>query len=73
MPYALVFIMPILIFLPISFAIVYHLQKYGLEGDKSKEMSKAFIFISAVLIILALFAFLRIDWARFGEFTFFNY
>lgn len=69
MPYFLILLIPLLIFLPIGAAIVYHLRKYGLEGDSSKKLANIFIIVSLAIIILAIVAYLRIDWAKFDTFT----
>lgn len=69
MPYFLILLIPLLIFLPISAAIVYHLRKYGLEGDSSKKLANIFIIVSLAIIIMAIIAYLRIDWAKFDNYT----
>ncbi len=69
MPYYLILLIPLLIFTPIAAVIVYHLKKYGLEGDYSKKLATIFILVSLALIILAVAAYLRIDWAKFNDFT----
>lgn len=69
MPYFLILLIPLLIFLPIGTAIVYHLRKYGLAGDSSKKLANIFIIVSLAIIILAVIAYLRIDWAKFDNYT----
>lgn len=69
MPYFLILLVPLLLFLPTAAAIVYHLKKYGLEGDKSNIMTTVFVLVSLALIILAIAAYLKVDWAQFDKYT----
>ncbi len=63
--YFLLLIIPLLIYIILATALTFHLKKYGLSGDATKRMSKVFIAVSIILIILTIFMFFSIDWEEF--------
>lgn len=52
----------ILIYLAVSAALVFHLKKYSIKGDKTKKMTWIFIGISIIFILGLLFILMGTPW-----------
>lgn len=61
----LLLIIPLLIYIILAVALIFHLKKYGLSGDATKKMSEVFMAVSIILIISAIFMFFSVDWEEF--------
>ena len=55
-------VIPLGVFFLLGLLIFYHLNRYGLEGDKSKKVALFFSFILILISILIIIVFLLIDW-----------
>lgn len=62
MLYVLLLIFPLLIYAFFSAAILFHLKKYGIGANPTKNLSAIFIIISLILIAFTSAAFFNIPW-----------
>ena len=58
-------IIPLIIYIILATALIFHLKKYSLVGDITKKMTKIFLSVSIILIAAIIFAFFSIDWENF--------
>ncbi len=58
---AFIFI-PLGLFFLFGWLIFYHLERYGIEGDSTKNTAYFFSIILILISILIIFTFLTIDW-----------
>jgi len=68
---ALVFmIIPIGVFFVLSWFILYHLNKYGIEGDSTKRTASLFCFGIVLISIFIIFNFFLVNWSEIGVMDF---
>lgn len=65
---ALVIILVILIiYIGIAAAILWHLFRYGIEGDHSKLLATIFLIVSIILIGAMFAAYANVDWTQLEQ------
>lgn len=62
MLYLLILIIPLLIYATLSTLIIFHLKKYGIEGDFTRQLYMLFAIVSVFLIIMTTWAFFSVPW-----------
>jgi hypothetical protein len=62
MLYILLLIIPILIYAILSFTILFHLKKYGIAGDVTRQINILFFIISFFLISMTVWTYFGVPW-----------
>lgn len=62
MLHILFLIIPILIYIALSTAILFHLKRYAIAGDLTQKIVKLFIAVSIILTIFTAWEFFNIPW-----------
>ena len=62
MLYILLLIVPILIYVVLSVTILFHLKKYGIAGDVTRQINILFFIISFVLISVTVWTYFSVPW-----------
>lgn len=62
MLYVFILIIPLLVYAVFSALILFHLKKYGIIGDFTKQIIILFFIVSIVLIFFTIISFSSIEW-----------
>ncbi len=62
MLYVLLLIIPLLFYAALSVTILFHLKKYGIAGDFSRQIIILFFIVSVILILFTAWGFFSIPW-----------
>lgn len=57
----------LLIFAAAIATVVYHLKKYSVPGDKTREVLQIFIAGTVIFVLVTLLLFLSVPWDQFGQ------
>lgn len=60
--YILLFILPLLFYAVLSATIIFHLKKYGIPGDFSKQILTLFFIVTIALVSLTAWGFFSVPW-----------
>ncbi|MFH1049031.1 MAG: hypothetical protein V1732_05210 [Patescibacteria group bacterium] len=62
MLYVIILILPLLIYAVLSAIILFHLKKYGIAGDFTRQIIILFFMVSVILIFFTALSFFNIPW-----------
>lgn len=62
MLFILIFIIPLLIYAGLSATILFHLKKYGIPGDFTRQITILFFIVSIVSIFYTVWSFFNVPW-----------
>lgn len=62
--FSIITTLAILFYLAVSAALVFHLKKYGVKGDKTRKMTWIFVGISIIFVLGLLFIFMGTPWEQ---------
>lgn len=60
--YIILLILPLLFYAALSATILFHLKKYGIAGDFTRQIIILFFIVSIVLIFYTVWSFFSISW-----------
>ena len=60
--YIFLLIIPLIFYAALAATILFHLKKYGIPGDFSRQIIILFFIVSAILIIFTAWSFFNISW-----------
>lgn len=60
--YFLFLVIPVLVYIVLSALVLFHLKKYGIAGDFTRQIIILFFIVSAVLLFSATWNFFNIPW-----------
>lgn len=64
MLYILILLIPVLIYAALSALILFHLKKYGITGDFTRQIIILFFIVSVILLFSATWSFFSISWSE---------
>lgn len=62
MLYILILAIPLLIYVTLSALVLFHLKKYGIEGDFTRQIIILFFIVSIFLLFMTTWSFFSIPW-----------